>query len=787
MIARSGPIGNVVAPSSRATAQPVVTIELIDGSARTGRLARAFVASAPDLVLELDAGGAPRSQRLVLAAERVACVCFHVAPGTAPASVAGAKRLRVHLAHGKTFVVLALLSTIAHPVGFMGTAVGGDAGFGEIFFYSHGINAREEDEPLGKMLIDAGVATPAEVEQGLAAQAVNRTMPIGKILAEQRGIAVEAIEEAARLQSRKRLRIGEVLIEAGLATAADIDAALVEQRTRKGKRLGELLVEMKVVSELDLAVTLAKKFHLPFVDLDQCHVNEEATRHVVPLALVQKYRVLPLDDDGKTLTIAIGDPLATEVVDVLRFQADRRVVEVVTTPTQLAHYVDRWCAARSAVGASSPIDIDSILRDIRDDQAQLVGDEEERPTEATVRDDDRGVIALVNRIVVEAVRRGASDIHIEPEGMDNPVAVRFRIDGECHEFAELPGALRSSLISRIKIMAKLDIAERRKPQDGKIRYRLDDKIVELRVATLPTVNGNEDVVMRVLASSKPQPLDAMGFTERNLRELRSILSRPYGLVLCVGPTGSGKTTTLHSALGSINTRDTKIWTAEDPVEITQRGLRQVQVQAKIGLTFAVALRAFLRADPDVIMVGEMRDEETASIAVEASLTGHLVLSTLHTNSAPETITRLLDMGLDPFSFGDALLGVLAQRLTRRLCVACRTHAQGSRAEYDEMVAHVGGPEAWARLEAPAFGASFRVGAAVGCTACANTGYSGRVALHELLIVGDDVKRAIARRASVDELRGLAAGGGMTTLLQDGVLKCLSGATDMRQVLSAASR
>jgi type II secretory ATPase GspE/PulE/Tfp pilus assembly ATPase PilB-like protein len=402
-------------------------------------------------------------------------------------------------------------------------------------------------------------------------------------------------------------------------------------------------------------------------------------------------------------------------------------------------------------------------------------------------EEDRGVVALVDRMVIDAVKQGASDIHIEPNGADKSIVVRFRVDGDCYVWGELPGAMRSSLVSRIKIMAKLDISERRKPQDGKIRVRLAEKIIELRIATLTTVNGNEDVVMRVLASSKPQALDAMGFTERNLTELQRVLAKPYGLVLCVGPTGSGKTTTLHSALGSLNTPDTKIWTAEDPVEITQAGLRQLRVQPKIGLTFATALRAFLRADPDVIMVGEMRDEETASIAVEASLTGHLVLSTLHTNTAPETITRLLDMGLDPFSFGDALLGVLAQRLTRRLCPDCGRHTAGSRAAHGEMIAQCGGAEAWEKIGGPAFGPAFAIGVAVGCVGCAGTGYRGRLPLHELLVVTEDVKRAIARKASVQEIRALSVAGGMTTLLEDGILKCLAGRTDMRQVLSVASR
>jgi type II secretory ATPase GspE/PulE/Tfp pilus assembly ATPase PilB-like protein len=387
-------------------------------------------------------------------------------------------------------------------------------------------------------------------------------------------------------------------------------------------------------------------------------------------------------------------------------------------------------------------------------------------------------------VIIDAFQRGASDIHIEPYGKDDNTRIRFRIDGDCVRYQEIPPAFRNPLVARFKIMAKLDISERRKPQDGKIKFRMRDRTIELRVATLPTVNGNEDVVMRILAASKPIPLDEMGMSQRNLDEMRKLLAKPYGLVLCVGPTGSGKTTTLHSALGTINTIDMKIWTAEDPVEITQAGLRQVQVQPKIGLDFASAMRAFLRADPDVIMVGEMRDKETASTGVEASLTGHLVLSTLHTNSAPETVTRLIDMGLDPFSFADALLGVLAQRLTRGLCKKCRQQYDATDAEVDEIVHAFGEEEAGRRGFARGRVALWR---GAGCEVCGKTGYKGRLAVHELLVNDDSIKQAITKRAPVEDVRRFAVAGGMTTLLQDGIEKAIAGKTDLKQVLAVCLR
>jgi type II secretory ATPase GspE/PulE/Tfp pilus assembly ATPase PilB-like protein len=393
-------------------------------------------------------------------------------------------------------------------------------------------------------------------------------------------------------------------------------------------------------------------------------------------------------------------------------------------------------------------------------------------------ENDSIIVQLVNKLITDAQKKNSSDIHIEPYPGKEGAEIRMRVDGQCQKYQTVPYHYRKALVSRLKIMADLDISERRKPQDGKIKFkRFGPLDIELRVATIPTVGGEEDVVLRILQAGEPIPLANMGLNERDYNLLLNLISKPYGIVLCVGPTGSGKTTTLHSVLAHINKPETKIWTAEDPVEITQRGLRQVQVLPKIGFDFAAAMRSFLRADPDVIMVGEMRDHETVSTGIEASLTGHLVFSTLHTNSAPETIVRLLDMGMDPFNFADALLGVLAQRLVRTLCKNCKEPYHPSRAEYDALVRSYAG-----NFDALGFPYTddLVLHKAKGCDKC-NNGYKGRTAIVELLEGTDEVKALIQSKAVVEKIREQAAKEGMTTLMQDGIRRVFLGLTDIQQV------
>jgi type II secretory ATPase GspE/PulE/Tfp pilus assembly ATPase PilB-like protein len=408
-------------------------------------------------------------------------------------------------------------------------------------------------------------------------------------------------------------------------------------------------------------------------------------------------------------------------------------------------------------------------------------EEEEEETEVEEEDEASSkVVKLVDQTIIAAYRKNASDIHIEPSPITKATSIRFRLDGVCQEYMKVPNSIVRGVISRIKIMSNLDIAEKRLPQDGKVKFkRKGIPAFELRVATLPTAGGFEDVVLRILASAGAMKIDEMGLTERNLKVLKTVSANPYGLVLAVGPTGSGKTTTLHSILGHINTPGIKIWTAEDPIEITQEGLRQTEVKPKIGLDFARMMRAFLRADPDVIMIGEMRDTETASIGVEASLTGHLVFSTLHTNSAPETITRLLDMGLNPLNFSDAFLGVLAQRLTRRLCSKCREEHPVSVDEFETLVSDYG--KNYFDKTGIEYDAEMVLHRANGCEKCSSTGYRGRMGIHELMEGTPEVKLMIKKQASTETILEQAMKEGMSTLKQDGILKVIQGITDMAEV------
>ncbi len=586
-------------------------------------------------------------------------------------------------------------------------------------------------------------------------------------------------EEPRRSRSRNgRMAKFDYLVAQRFVTREQLLEASAEARRRQIS-IETVLLDHHGVRESDLAAALALYYTCDYVGLD-----ERTPLAPELLAGLHRPRLragawLPIKREGDVVTVAVDDPHDLLKVDV---------IEAVLRPARVTLAVAlRERILRVLDGAASPEGrLESVIDILAGVAAEPITDDAVEVGSEEISENDSTVVRLANQVIVDAHKARASDIHLEPRGNGRETAIRFRIDGTCVDYQRIPPALRNPLVARLKVMAHLDIAERRKPQDGKIRVRIPGKNeIELRMATVPTVGGNEDVVLRLLGSADVFPLEQLGLSERNLRELRSIVEKPYGLILCVGPTGAGKTTSLHAVLGHINTPGRKIWTAEDPVEITQDGLRQVQVRPKIGYTFAAAMRAMLRADPDVIMVGEMRDVETAHLAVEASLTGHLVLSTLHTNSAAETIVRLLDLGLNPFNFADALLGVLAQRLVKRLCVDCRQPYHPARREWDEL-AHAFGAE---ELEAQGYRYTedLELFASKGCETCDGKGYRERIAIHELLIGTPAIKRRMQKNARVVKIVARGKREGMTTLVQDGVLKVLQGITDFRQVKAVAIR
>ena len=593
-------------------------------------------------------------------------------------------------------------------------------------------------------------------------------------IAEAIGLTIRQHNTAARQQTASQF---DHLLEQGIISRAELESAMAEAR-RRDCDTETVLLDTYQVSKADVGRALSLHYGCPFVAYDERQTVDPGLLRGLNVDYLRMNYWLPLRRNGNHLEILVDNPHdAAKIEHVRALLPGASLRWLVGLRQDIVRFLQRAGGQRGEFGG-----IEDILGELHD-STPLPQDDEPA---GGLREDDSVIVRLGNQIILDAHAPGASDIHIEPYATQRDTVVRLRVDGHCREYQRIPPSYRRALVSRLKIMARLDIAERRKPQDGKIKFRLPTgRDIELRVATVPVASGDEDVVLRILTASEPLPLSALNMTPRNLERFEAAIRKPYGLVLAVGPTGSGKTTTLHAALGAINEPSRKIWTAEDPVEITQYGLRQVQVQPRIGFTFAAAMRSFLRADPDVIMVGEMRDAETAHIGIEASLTGHLVFSTLHTNSAPETVTRLLDIGIDPFNFADALVAVLAQRLVRTLCPACKEAYQPDETAWSAL-RQAYGADAFAALDLPG-PSDATLYRAKGCEVCQGLGYKGRVAVHELLVASEDVRHAIQSRARVTDVAALARQQGMTTLLQDGVLKVLGGLTDLTQVKAVAER
>jgi len=599
----------------------------------------------------------------------------------------------------------------------------------------------------------------------------------------------QRMQKAKEVAKRKSTKF-DGLVADGLISELELEKALADSRN-EGKPIEHVLMANFKVRPSQIGPSYAKFFGVPYEPFNAGRIRSEMLHGPLKREFIGEQGWIPLEESPEGLVIMCVDPEAVRGARVVPqvFPRISKFAYRVTTLTEFEETLSQLYGAGAEGGS-----IDQLLADM--DGGPIDDGSNDDSLESAAADNE--LVKFVNKVIIDAYNMKVSDIHIEPMPGKFKTGIRFRIDGSLAPYIEVPAHFRAPMVTRLKIMCDLDISERRKPQDGKIKFKKYGPLdIELRVATIPTAGGVEDVVMRILAAGEPIPLEKLGLTPHNKERLQKTVSKPYGLFYVCGPTGSGKTTTLHSILKFLNTPDTKIWTAEDPVEITQKGLRQVQINKKAGIDFALVMRAFLRADPDIIMVGESRDKETVSMGVEASLTGHLVFSTLHTNSAPESITRLMDMGMDPFNFADALLGILAQRLAKKLCDCKEAYVPDAEelrlfaAEYAEELRH---SKAWKAdyaaeskklvdgwIKTYGQDGQLKLFRAVGCDKCNKTGYKGRVGLHELLVADDAVKKLIQERARVAELFAQSVEGGMRTLKMDGMEKVMMGLTDIKMV------
>lgn len=564
----------------------------------------------------------------------------------------------------------------------------------------------------------------------------------------------------------------DYLVQQGKLSAKDLDE-IEKGVSLYGGTVTKMLMDDYKLEPQEIGKSLELYYRVPWMGYDKNITLPIDLMENLGASYLRNNLWVPVAGSKEEVTILISDPSNYQrIMEIQGILNARNYVFRVGLAEDILRYLGGTEEEDDTEG------FDDVFKSLEAESGVELDDSKDDRDDAESAAAASGIIQLVNRIIIESDKLGGSDIHIEPGKEKSPGIVRVRVDGVCREILKVPAEHTGALIARIKVMSRLDISERRLPQDGKCKLKIRGRALELRVATVPTVNG-ESAVLRILAAGSAMPLEKLNLAPKNMENLMEITKHPHGLILVVGPTGSGKTTSLHAVLGHLNTPDRKIWTAEDPVEITQPGLQQVQMQPKIGFTFAAAMRAFLRADPDVILIGEMRDHETAHIGIEASLTGHLVLSTLHTNSAPETITRLLDLGLDPVNFSDALLGILAQRLMRTLCGKCKEPYKPEQKELDHLISQYG-EEMFAETGIDT--KDIELMRAVGCDECGDSGYKGRTGVHELLVGTHELQSMIYKKADLSDLTAQAIKDGMRTLKQDGIHKIFQGLTDYEQLL-----
>ncbi len=663
------------------------------------------------------------------------------------------KIIRVELLHGESFHIRTGDALKRKP-GFYALPPAESSGIACYFFYHHAISARHSSEYVGKLLEAAGFVSPEAVQEALTIQQTQRERRLKEILQNNHKLSDSQLQKALREQQHVHRRLDEILLESGLIDQQDLSRALLEQANKNDKKIGQILIDMGAISELELASTLAEKYQLPLVNLDDYPIDSKAFNELDE-TLLQRYQWLPVASDEHSITVAIADPLDTEADTAIKFQSKKRIRQVIATPSQIRMHLERLSAS---------VDEDDWLwlESLEPDEWEGENEEVVNISKAA---DAPPIVRIVNKIILDAYQLGASDIHLLPQA--DELTISYRINGDLIRKSGLEKWLQRRVISRLKLLANMDISENRLPQDGRLRAHRGDTCMDFRVSCMPCVYG-ESLVLRMLRNHTPTLTD-IGLRQQDQQHIQRLLQHPFGLMLTTGPTGSGKSTTLQALVHELVARPLHIITAEDPVEADIRGVNQIQVNARIGLDFLRILRNVLRHDPDVVMIGEMRDQETARTGVEAALTGHLILSSLHTNSAVDTIARLIDLGIERYLLAPALLGIISQNLVKVLCPHCRQRA----ATDDETAAmlrdllHMPLPKMYDQQ---------------GCEHCHQSGYSGRRMVYEILIVSDALRSAINAGEPADVLQRLAVNEGMVPKSDYALMLAASGDIDRHELL-----